>query len=110
MWHRTYRTFCETTLLLVTGLELFQKSRYALGRVCGLGSQVRLLTVCLRLCSYSQALAFLVYSYQYNKELLSGGLYRGHHQELIGCYRRACLLVRREETSALEQEQLQQEL
>lgn len=62
-----------------------------------------LLTVCFRLCSYIKALMFLVYSYQYNKELLSGGLYRGHHQELIGCYRRACLLVssRRVETSVL---------
>lgn len=59
------------------------------------------LTVCLRVCSYSKALMFLVYSYQYNKELLSGGLYRGHHQELIGCYRRACLLVRQEQTTAL---------
>uniref|UniRef100_H3CKN5 ubiquitinyl hydrolase 1 n=1 Tax=Tetraodon nigroviridis TaxID=99883 RepID=H3CKN5_TETNG len=77
MWHRTYRTFCETTLLLVTGLELFQKS------------------------SYSQALAFLVYSYQYNKELLSGGLYRGHHQELIGCYRRACLLELNHQAAAM---------
>lgn len=55
-----------------------------------------MLTVCLRLRSYTKALMFLVSSYQYNKDLLSGGLYRGHHQELIGCYRRACLLVRRE--------------
>lgn len=53
---------------------------------------------CLR--SYTKALMFLVYSYQYNKELLAGGLYRGHHQELIGCYRRACLLVRQEACGA----------
>lgn len=38
---------------------------------------------------------YLVYSYQYNKELLSKGLYRGHSEELLGHYRRECLLVRR---------------
>lgn len=62
-----------------------------------LHSQACLLTVCFRGCSYTKALMFLVYSYQYNQELLSGGLYRGHSQELIGCYRRACLQVRRVE-------------
>lgn len=36
---------------------------------------------------------YLVYSYQYNKELLSKGPYRGHDEELIGHYRRECLLV-----------------
>lgn len=103
MWHRTYRTFCETTALLLTGLELFQKSKYALRlleRVFSHCCQVCLLTVCFCLRSYTKALMFLVYSYQYNKELLAGGLYRGHHQELIGCYRRACLLVRQEACGA----------
>lgn len=38
---------------------------------------------------------YLVYSYQYNKELLLKGLYRGHDQELLGYYRRECLLVSR---------------
>lgn len=38
---------------------------------------------------------YLIYSYQYNKELLSKGLYRGHDEELLGHYRRECLLVRR---------------
>lgn len=36
----------------------------------------------------------LIYSYQYNKELLSKGQYRGHDDELLGHYRRECLLVR----------------
>lgn len=38
---------------------------------------------------------YLIYSYQYNKELLSKGMYRGHNEELLGHYRRECLLVRR---------------
>lgn len=41
MWHRTYRTFCDTTVLLLTGLELFQKSKYVWRlweRVCNLHS------------------------------------------------------------------------
>lgn len=36
---------------------------------------------------------YLIYSYQYNKELLSKGVYRGHSEELLGFYRRECLLV-----------------
>lgn len=28
MWHQGYRNFRETTLYMVTGLELFQKSKY----------------------------------------------------------------------------------
>lgn len=28
MWHQAYRNFRETTLYMVTGLELFQKSKY----------------------------------------------------------------------------------
>lgn len=38
---------------------------------------------------------YLIYSYQYNRELLSKGLYRGHSEELLGHYRRECLLVSR---------------
>lgn len=44
--------------------------------------------------SYMEALMYLIYAYQYNKELLSKGLYRGHDEELLGYYRRECLLVR----------------
>lgn len=36
---------------------------------------------------------YLVYAYQYNKELLVKGPYRGHDEELIAHYRRECLLV-----------------
>lgn len=28
MWHQTYRNFRETTIFMVTGLELFQKTKY----------------------------------------------------------------------------------
>lgn len=44
--------------------------------------------------SYVEALMYLIYSYQYNKELLLKGLYRGHSEKLLGYYRRECLLVR----------------
>lgn len=51
--------------------------------------------LCVFLCSYVEALMYLIYSYQYNRELLLKGLYRGHDEELLGYHRRECLLVRR---------------
>ncbi|XP_022601502.1 ubiquitin carboxyl-terminal hydrolase 25 isoform X4 [Seriola dumerili] len=72
MWHQDYRNFRETTVFMMTGLELFQKT------------------------SYVEALMYLIYSYQYNKELLSKGLYRGHDEELLGHYRRECLLGKKQ--------------
>lgn len=45
--------------------------------------------------SFVEALMYLIYAYQYNKELLMKGLYRGHDEELLGYYRRECLLVRK---------------
>ncbi|XP_076875342.1 ubiquitin carboxyl-terminal hydrolase 25 isoform X2 [Brachyhypopomus gauderio] len=77
MWHRDYRNFRETTVFLMIGLELFQKK------------------------SYVEALMYLIYSYQYNKELLTKGPYRGHDEELIGHYRRECLLRLNEHAAAL---------
>ncbi|MEQ2274591.1 Ubiquitin carboxyl-terminal hydrolase 25, partial [Xenotaenia resolanae] len=77
MWHQDYRNFRETTVLMVTGLELFQKSNYV------------------------EALMYLIYSYQYNKELLLKGLYRGHNDELLGFYRRECLLKLNEQAAAM---------
>ncbi|XP_026799629.3 ubiquitin carboxyl-terminal hydrolase 25 isoform X3 [Pangasianodon hypophthalmus] len=77
MWHQDYRNFRETTIFLMIGLELFQKK------------------------SYVEALMYLVYSYQYNKELLSKGPYRGHDEELIGHYRRECLLKLNEHAAAM---------
>uniref|UniRef100_A0A8D2ZL81 Ubiquitin carboxyl-terminal hydrolase 25 n=1 Tax=Scophthalmus maximus TaxID=52904 RepID=A0A8D2ZL81_SCOMX len=68
MWHQDYRNFRETTVFMMTGFELFQKTNYV------------------------EALMYLIYSYQYNKELLSKGLYRGHDEEPLGHYRRECLL------------------
>lgn len=44
-------------------------------------------------CSYVEALMYLIYAYQYNRVLLAKGPYRGHNEELIGHYRRECLLV-----------------
>ncbi|XP_066555654.1 ubiquitin carboxyl-terminal hydrolase 25 isoform X2 [Amia ocellicauda] len=77
MWHQDYRNFRETTIYLMIGLELFQKR------------------------SYVEALMYLIYSYQYNKELLSKGPYRGHDDELIAHYRRECLLKLNEHAAAL---------
>lgn len=77
MWHQDYRNFRETTVLMVTGLELFQKSNFV------------------------EALMYLIYSYQYNRELLLKGLYRGHDQELLGYYRRECLLKLNEQAAAM---------
>ncbi|TSM28222.1 Ubiquitin carboxyl-terminal hydrolase 25 [Bagarius yarrelli] len=77
MWHQDYRKFRENTIFLMIGLELFQKK------------------------SYVEALMYLVYSYQYNKELLSKGPYRGHDEELIGRYRRECLLKLNEHAAAM---------
>ncbi|KAM9320498.1 ubiquitin carboxyl-terminal hydrolase 25 [Gastrophryne carolinensis] len=67
-WHKEYKTFRETTMYILIGLELFQNK------------------------SYVEALLYLLYGYQYNKELLSRGLYRGHDDELISHYRRECFL------------------
>ncbi|XP_076606262.1 ubiquitin carboxyl-terminal hydrolase 25 isoform X4 [Chaetodon auriga] len=77
MWHQAYRNFRETTIFMVTGLELFQKTNYV------------------------EALMYLIYSYQYNKELLSKGLYRGHDEEFLGHYRRECLLKLNEQAAAM---------
>uniref|UniRef100_A0A8C9YPP7 Ubiquitin carboxyl-terminal hydrolase 25 n=1 Tax=Sander lucioperca TaxID=283035 RepID=A0A8C9YPP7_SANLU len=76
MWHQAYRNFRETTIFMMSGLELFQKTKY-------------------------EALMYLIYSYQYNKELLSKGLYRGHDEELLGYYRRECLLKLNEQAAAM---------
>ncbi|XP_029556387.1 ubiquitin carboxyl-terminal hydrolase 25 isoform X5 [Salmo trutta] len=77
MWHQEYRNFRETTIFLMIGLELFQKK------------------------SFVEALMYLIYSYQYNRELLVKGLYRGHDDELIGLYRRECLLKLNENAAGM---------
>ncbi|XP_067897376.1 ubiquitin carboxyl-terminal hydrolase 25 isoform X7 [Heterodontus francisci] len=76
-WHHEYRTFRELTICIMIGLELFQKK------------------------SYSEALIYLIHAYQYNKELLSKGIYRGHDEELMSHYRRECLLKLNEHAAAL---------
>ncbi|XP_077402432.1 ubiquitin carboxyl-terminal hydrolase 25 isoform X2 [Vanacampus margaritifer] len=77
IWHQDYRNFRETTIFMITGLELFHKTNYV------------------------AALMYLIYSYQYNKELLSKGLYRGHDEEFLGHYRRDCLLKLNEQAAAM---------
>uniref|UniRef100_A0A8C5G7B7 Ubiquitin carboxyl-terminal hydrolase 25 n=1 Tax=Gouania willdenowi TaxID=441366 RepID=A0A8C5G7B7_GOUWI len=77
MWHQDYRNFRETTIFMITGLELFQKNNFV------------------------EALMYLIYAYQYNKELLLKGLYRGHNEELLGHYRRQCLLKLNEQAAAM---------
>ncbi|XP_070699205.1 ubiquitin carboxyl-terminal hydrolase 25 isoform X2 [Pempheris klunzingeri] len=77
MWHQAYRNFRETTIFMMTGLELFQKTNYV------------------------EALMYLIYAHQYNRELLSKGLYRGHDEELLGHYRRECLLKLNEQAAAM---------
>uniref|UniRef100_A0AAY4D493 Ubiquitin carboxyl-terminal hydrolase 25 n=1 Tax=Denticeps clupeoides TaxID=299321 RepID=A0AAY4D493_9TELE len=76
-WHQDYQNFRETTVLLMLGLEQYQKK------------------------SFVEALMYLIYAYQYNKELLTKGLYRGHDEELIAYYRRECLLKLNEYAAAL---------
>ncbi|XP_051902190.1 ubiquitin carboxyl-terminal hydrolase 25 isoform X6 [Hippocampus zosterae] len=77
VWHQDYRNFRETTMFMITGLELFHKTNYV------------------------EALIYLIYSYQYNKELLSKGLYRGHDEEFLGHFRRDCLLKLNEQAAAM---------
>ncbi|XP_054830935.1 ubiquitin carboxyl-terminal hydrolase 25 isoform X3 [Eublepharis macularius] len=75
-WHQQYRSFRDTTVCLMVGLELFQKK------------------------SFMDALLYLIYAYQKNKELSSKGLYSGHDEELISHYRRECLLKLNENAAA----------
>uniref|UniRef100_A0A667XEJ5 Ubiquitin carboxyl-terminal hydrolase n=1 Tax=Myripristis murdjan TaxID=586833 RepID=A0A667XEJ5_9TELE len=82
LWHTIQLTlsslnFRETTIFMMIGLELFQKRNYV------------------------EALMYLIYSYQYNRELLAKGLYRGHDEELLGYYRRECLLKLNEQAAAM---------
>ncbi|NXD83791.1 UBP25 hydrolase, partial [Halcyon senegalensis] len=113
-WHQDYRNFRETTMFLMVGLEFFQKKRKntmmrLMGRgvltvkqasevtyplkstVVNLGTGgtcVLHLTFLFLYFSYMEALLYLIYAYQNNKELLSKGPYRGHDEELISHYRR----------------------
>ncbi|KAG8450343.1 hypothetical protein GDO86_002844 [Hymenochirus boettgeri] len=76
-WHKDYRVFRETTMYILIGLELFQNK------------------------SYVEALLYLIYGYQYNKELISKGLYRGHDEELVSHYRRECFLKLNEQAAVM---------
>uniref|UniRef100_A0A8C4RLL6 ubiquitinyl hydrolase 1 n=1 Tax=Erpetoichthys calabaricus TaxID=27687 RepID=A0A8C4RLL6_ERPCA len=77
IWHQDYRSFRETTIYLMIGFELFQKK------------------------SFVEALMYLIFAYQYNKELLSKGQYRGHDENLLSHYRRECLLKLNEHAAFL---------
>ncbi|NWR17234.1 UBP25 hydrolase, partial [Emberiza fucata] len=106
-WHQDYRHFRETTMFLMVGLEFFQKKRDWWEGVdlpsskwsylsleehssyLGAGGMWMLHLMLLFLhFSYMEALLYLIYAYQNNKELLSKGPYRGHDEELISHYRR----------------------
>ncbi|NWV96603.1 UBP25 hydrolase, partial [Machaerirhynchus nigripectus] len=116
-WHQDYRHFRETTMFLMVGLEFFQKKSYQeeilysegdwWGGVDLLSSKwnylsfeehssylqaggtwMLLLILLFLHFSYMEALLYLIYAYQNNKELLSKGPYRGHDEELISHYRR----------------------
>ncbi|XP_071994676.1 ubiquitin carboxyl-terminal hydrolase 25 isoform X2 [Engystomops pustulosus] len=76
-WHKEYRSFRETTMLILIGLELFQNK------------------------SYVEALLYLIYGHQYNKDLISRGPYRGHDDELISHYRRECFLKLNEKAAIM---------
>ncbi|NXI87425.1 UBP25 hydrolase, partial [Rhipidura dahli] len=115
-WHQDYRHFRETTMFLMVGLEFFQKKSdlrlrlHRLELMCSsdlLSSKwnylsfeehssyleadgmwmLHLILLFLHF-SYMEALLYLIYAYQNNKELLSKGPYRGHDEELISHYRR----------------------
>ncbi|XP_063059039.1 ubiquitin carboxyl-terminal hydrolase 25 isoform X2 [Engraulis encrasicolus] len=77
LWHREYQKYRETTVYLMIGLELYKKE------------------------SYVESLVYLIYAYQFNKELLSKGQYRGHDERLIAHYRRECLLKLNEHAARL---------
>uniref|UniRef100_A0A8C5A8W8 Ubiquitin carboxyl-terminal hydrolase n=1 Tax=Gadus morhua TaxID=8049 RepID=A0A8C5A8W8_GADMO len=77
MWHQDYRTFRDTTTLLMIGLELFQKSNYV------------------------EALMYLIYSYQYNNELVAKGPNRGHDEAFLSHFRRECLLKLNEQAAGM---------
>uniref|UniRef100_A0A6I8RY84 Ubiquitin carboxyl-terminal hydrolase 25 n=1 Tax=Xenopus tropicalis TaxID=8364 RepID=A0A6I8RY84_XENTR len=76
-WHKDYRMFRETTMYIL--IEQFF----------------------LYIINYVEALLYLIYGYQYNKELISKGLYRGHDEELISHYRRECFLKLNEQAAAM---------
>ncbi|NXU51685.1 UBP25 hydrolase, partial [Turnix velox] len=99
-WHQDYRHFRETTMYLMVGLEFFQKKRLVerggftvkeTSKVTNLVKSTRWMLHLIFLFlyfSYMEALLYLIYAYQNNKELLSKGPYRGHDEELISHYRR----------------------
>ncbi|NXH99013.1 UBP25 hydrolase, partial [Pachycephala philippinensis] len=95
-WHQDYRHFRETTMFLMVGLEFFQKKskwnylsfeEYSSYFAAGGTWMLHLILLFLHF-SYMEALLYLIYAYQNNKELLSKGPYRGHDEELISHYRR----------------------
>lgn len=67
MWHQAYRNFRETTIFMVTGLELFQKTKYDDAfAVLALISDIRKIELSLQLpCrsfnSYEFSVAYSIY-------------------------------------------------
>ncbi|KAM4014800.1 ubiquitin carboxyl-terminal hydrolase 28 isoform 3-T3 [Anomaloglossus baeobatrachus] len=67
-WHEDYNQFLKVTVYLMTGLELYQKQKY------------------------QEALTYLMYAYQSNSALLSIDANRGIRPNVLGLYRRKCLM------------------
>ncbi|NXJ79259.1 UBP28 hydrolase, partial [Trogon melanurus] len=76
-WHEDYSLFRKVSVYLLTGLELYQNSKY------------------------QEALTYLVYAYQNNAKLLLKGVNRGVNESLITLYRRNCLLKLNEVAASL---------
>ncbi|KAM6400372.1 ubiquitin carboxyl-terminal hydrolase 28 [Rhynochetos jubatus] len=76
-WHEDYSLFRKVSVYLLTGLELYQNSKY------------------------QEALTYLVYAYQSNSRLLRKGSGRGASEALIALYRRKCLLKLNEVAASL---------
>ncbi|KFP87075.1 Ubiquitin carboxyl-terminal hydrolase 28, partial [Apaloderma vittatum] len=76
-WHEDYSLFRKVSVYLLTGLELYQNSKY------------------------QEALTYLVYAYQNNAKLLLKGINRGVNESLIALYRRNCLLKLNEVAASL---------
>ncbi|KAM9255736.1 ubiquitin carboxyl-terminal hydrolase 28 [Cariama cristata] len=76
-WHEDYSLFRKVSVYLLTGLELYQNSKY------------------------QESLTYLVYAYQSNTKLLRKGTNRGVNESLIALYRRKCLLKLNEVAASL---------
>uniref|UniRef100_A0A8C9VHR5 Ubiquitin carboxyl-terminal hydrolase n=1 Tax=Scleropages formosus TaxID=113540 RepID=A0A8C9VHR5_SCLFO len=76
-WHEDYNLFRKVFVYLLTGLEQYQNGKYV------------------------DALNYLVYAFQNNRELLMEGDRKGVEQQFIALYRRKCLTELNENAAKL---------